>query len=95
MTDEEVRERLKYGYNCLSRFEEFESSTSEGLREEVDYLRRAMLSSRPEILESRDSLQEARQSFPRKILQAVTTLADLNPVSPSYQLSDCRLSFRS
>jgi hypothetical protein len=82
MTEDAIRERLKYAYNCLSRFDEIDSATLEGLRDEVDYLRRAMLSSRPEILELKESLQEARQSFPRKILQAITTLVDINPVSP-------------
>jgi hypothetical protein len=83
MTEEAIRERLKYAYNCLSRFGEIDSSTLEGLKDELDYLRRTMLSSRPEILESKESLQEARQSFPRKILQAITTIADINPVCPS------------
>src|SRR5271170_5800414 len=80
MEEDAVRERLRYARNCLERFDEFDSSATDPLREEVDYLRRTLLACPPETLEHNKHLQDARQSLPRRILRAYITLADLNPV---------------
>jgi hypothetical protein len=77
-------ERLKYAYNCLTRFEEFDSSVTEQLRDEVDYMRKAILSCSSETLGSKQCLQDARQQFPRRLLQVVTILVDLNSVLSFY-----------
>jgi len=73
-------ERLTYAYNCLGRFGEFDVSGTEQLRDEVDYLRKAILSCSSEILESKQCLHDARQQFPQKLLRVIIILADLNSV---------------
>lgn len=80
MTDETIQERLRHAQNCLNRFDEFASSDLEQLRDELDYLRRALISCRPEIIESKQCLREARELLPRKLLRAVSILAEQNPV---------------
>ena len=80
MSEDSIQERLKYAQNCLKRFEELESSTTDQLKDEVDFLRKAVLSSKPEIIDSHESLRIARQNFPRYMLQAICCLAELNPV---------------
>ena len=80
MQEDAIRERLKHAKNCLERFCEVESSAAEQLRDEVDYLRRALLASPPDTLNQNKYLSEARQSLPRKILHAFIILADLSPV---------------
>lgn len=82
MPDEEIQERLKYAANCLGRFDEMDISVTENLRDELDFLRRSILTNRPEFTE-KQILQEARQTFPRRVLQAILKLADLNSVIPS------------
>lgn len=82
MDEEAVRNRLRHAKNCLERFEEFDSSATEQLREEVDYLRRTLLACPRDIIDLDKHLQDARQSFPRRILRAFMTLTDLNPVLP-------------
>lgn len=80
MEDDVVQDRLKYTANCLASFEKFYASASESLRDELDYLRRTILSTKSEILQSSPPLKEARANFPRKILRAFVNLADLNSV---------------
>ena len=81
MVEEQIQERLKHAHNCLARFEEIDSSATEQLRDEVDYLRRTLLTCPSTTLESNQYLQDIRQSFPRKILRAFVILADLNSVT--------------
>jgi hypothetical protein len=83
--EEQIQERLKHAHRCLARFDEIDSSAAEQLRDEVDYLRRALLSCPSTTLESKQYLQDIRHSFPRKLLRAFVILADLNsvPASPS------------
>lgn len=86
MVDEQIQERLKLAHNCLARFEEIDSPTAEQLRDEVDYLRRTLLSCSSATLESKQYFQDIRQSFPRKLLRAFVFLADVNSVhSPHYE----------
>ena len=93
MVEEEIQERLKHAHNCLARFEEMDSSATEQLRDEVDYLRRALLSCPSTTLEAKQYLQDIRQSFPRKLLRAFVILADLNCVpSPLYKTNSQTLS---
>jgi hypothetical protein len=80
MNEDIVQERLKYTANCLASFEKFDVSASEPLRDELDYLRRNILSVKSEILDSSIPLREARGHFPRKMLRAFINLADLNSV---------------
>jgi hypothetical protein len=82
MTDEEIQERLKHALNCLGRFDELEISASDHLRDEVDFLRRAVLTSRSEILDTKQSLQDARRIFPSRLLGAILKLYNMNSVSP-------------
>jgi hypothetical protein len=81
MIEEQVLERLKHAQNCLLRFDEFDTSFSEQLRDEVDYLRRAVLSCGPEILDAKQYLRDARQNLPQRLLQAIAALANVNSVS--------------
>jgi len=81
MNQHVVEERLKYTANCLASFEKFDASSSERLRDELDYLRRSILSAKSEILQSSPPLEEARGHFPRKMLRAFVSLANLNSVS--------------
>lgn len=80
MDENLIQERLKYTTNCLASFENFDGS-SEALKDELDYLRRCILSSKSEILQSSPPLKDARGHLPRKILRALIHLADLNSVS--------------
>jgi hypothetical protein len=80
MVEEQIQERLKHAHSCLARFDEIDSSVAEQLRDEVDYLRRALLNCPSTTLESKQYLQDIRQSFPRKLLRAFVILADLNSV---------------
>ena len=80
MEDNTVQDRLKYTANCLASFEKLDASASESLRDELDYLRRSLLSAKSELLASSPPLKDARAYFPRKILRAFVHLADLNSV---------------
>jgi hypothetical protein len=96
MNDDIVQERLKYTANCLASFEKFDDSASEPLRDELDYLRRNILSVKSEILESSIPLKEARGHFPRKMLRAFVNLADLNSVlTPRFKKTNMSLSFQN
>lgn len=86
MMEEQIMERMKYTQNCLSRFEEFDSSAAEQLRDEVDYLRKAILSCPSEMIEPKSYLHDTRQSFPRKLLRVIIILADLNSVPPQHPI---------
>lgn len=80
MVEEQYSERIKHAQNCLSRFDEFDTSFTEQLRDEVDYLRRAVLSCSLETLNAKQYLQEARQTLPQRLLQAIVALAITNSV---------------
>ena len=82
MTDESIHDRLRFAQNCLKRFDDIDSSTTDALKDEVDFLRKAVLSSKSEIIDSKEHLKSARRSFPRYLLQAICILADLNSVNP-------------
>jgi len=80
LSDESIQHRLRYAQNCLKRFDEFETSAAESLRDEVDFLRKAVLSVKSEIIKAKESLKTARLTFPRYLLQAICFLADLDDV---------------
>jgi hypothetical protein len=80
MTEAVIKERFKYAQNCLSRFDEFDNSATDSLRDEIDYMRRSILSCSLELLQQSPLLQESRHPFLRQLLKAISILMDLNSV---------------
>ena len=85
MENETVQQRLKFTNNLLACMGQFEPPDLEQLRDEVDYLRRSLLSLKSDVSESH-SLRDARQTLPPLLLQAITVMAE-RPV-PNFSLQN-------
>ena len=75
----ELETRMGYAMNCLGKLEGMEGA--EGVPEELDFLRRTVLSTSKGTLEGNNALREARMALPKRILKACIVLVASEPVS--------------